>query len=315
MSHIAWRHAWNQANADFYDRNRAADHFSTSVEIGHHVAGALAQLARSERDRYPNQPFWVIDVGSGTGQLLEQLRTLMPADVHFLGVDIRERPLQLHSAIQWRSIPINEGTANIVDEDSDRAGVVIAHEFLDDIPCDIIELDDDLSPRVVLVDPKTGAEELGPGLSDPAATRFLEPHHPREVRQWLDAWWPVTRPGARREVGLTRQRVWTALTRTVQVGCAVAIDYAHNRADRATGLWDGGTVKGFSTGRPQRALPDGSVNITAHVALDALARPGATLATQAEILKTSTLHSWPSGLGSYTWLMEPIAESSNCRNS
>jgi len=70
-------------------------------------------------------------------------------------------------------------------------------------------------------------------------------------------------------------------------------------------------VKGFSTGRPQRALPDGSVNITAHVALDALARPGATLATQAEILKTSTLHSWPSGLGSYTWLIEPIKEQGN----
>ncbi len=311
MSHIAWQHAWNQANTDFYDRNRAEDHFSTSVELGDHVAGALAKLAHTEHDRYPNRPFWIIDIGSGTGQLLEQLRARMPSNVHFLGIDIRKRPLQLHSAIQWRTILINEDTRDITGEDSDLAGVVIAHEFLDDIPCDIIELDEDLSPHVVLVDPKTGAEELGPGLGDPAATRFLEPHHPSEVRQWLDTWWPATRPGARREVGLTRQRVWAAITRTIHVGCAVAIDYAHTRADRATGLWDGGTVKGFSAGRPQRALPDGSVNITAHVALDALAHPGSTLDTQPEILKTSTLHSWPSGLGSYTWLIEPIKEQGN----
>lgn len=308
MSHMTWGDAWSQANSAFYSGNQAEDHFATSIHVDGHVAHALAKVIAQQRSRHRDREFLVIDVGSGSGRLLELLRTQVDDDVRLLGVDIRERPPHLSGDIQWRQLHVTDNTDDVTGAPSDIAGVVIAHEFLDDIPCEVFELDEDTSPHLVLVDPASGAEELGPRLDDPAAATMLCSIPPPEIRAWLDAWWPATRPGARREVGITRQRVWSVLTRSIRVGCAVAIDYAHSRADRMAGVWDGGTVKGFSAGRPQRAVPDGSVNITAHVALDALATSHARLTTQDQIVGKPTMTSWPVGLGSYTWLIEPIGE-------
>lgn len=308
MSHIAWADAWRQANSTFYASNQAEDHFATSIHADEQVANALAHVITQQHEAHRDQDFFVIDVGSGAGRLLEQLRTRVDADVHLLGVDIRERPQGLSPDIQWRQVTVSEGNDDVTGVQGDIAGVVIAHEFIDDIPCEVFELDEDTSPRIVLVDPATGAEDLGPHLDDPAAAALLGSIRAAEVRAWLDAWWPPTRPGARREVGITRQRVWSALTRSVHAGCAVAIDYAHTHADRIAGVWDGGTLKGFSGGRPHRAVPDGSVNITAHVALDALARPNACLTTQDRVLGKPTLTSWPACLGSFVWLVQPIGE-------
>ena len=309
MSHIAWADAWSRANTTFYAHNQAEDHFATSIHADGQVANALASLISQQHQVHRDREFFVIDVGSGSGRLLKQLRTRADGDVQFLGIDIRERPVDLPHDIQWRQMQISENNYDVIGTSRDSAGVVIAHEFLDDVPCEVFELDEDASPRLVLVDPTTGAEELGPHLCDSAAVTLLDSIRPDEIRAWLEAWWPATRPGGRREAGIARQRVWSGLVRSVQVGCAVAIDYTHTQADRIAGVWDGGTLKGFSAGRPQRAVPDGSVNITAHVALDALASRHARLATQDQILGKPTLTSWPVGLGSYTWLIEPIGAS------
>lgn len=314
MSHVAWSDAWMRANTEFYENNRPEGHFATSVELADQIARALAELIVQERDRHHDREFVVIDVGSGSGRLLEQLRPRLASDVHLLGIDMRERPPHLPIDFQWRQVILSEDSDDVTGIGTDVAGVLIAHEFLDDIPCDVVEFDDDLSPHLVLVDPQTGAEELGPRLDDPAAATLLEAHRPSEIQAWIDTWWPATRAGGRREVGLARQRLWSTLIRSVRTGCAVAIDYAHTRADRAAGIWDAGTLKGFSSGRPRRPVPDGSVNITAHVALDSLASPSARLISQAEILGTSSLSSWPAGLGSYTWLIEPLGKAiDDCR--
>lgn len=306
---MAWADAWSLANEKFYAGNRAEDHFATSIHVDEHVASALAALIEQQHRHHRDRDFFVIDVGSGSGSLLEQLRMNIDSDIQLLGIDIRKRPPDLPHDIQWRQMEISDRNDDITGIRGDIAGVVIAHEFLDDVPCEVFELDEDASPRLVLVDPATGAEELGPDLCDSAAETLLGSTRPDDVRVWLDAWWPAARPGARREVGITRQRVWSGITRSVQDGLAVAIDYAHVRTERIAGTWDGGTIKGFRAGRPQRAVPDGSVNITAHVALDALASPLARLATQEQIVGKPTLTSWPVGLGSYSWLIEPIGAS------
>ncbi len=57
----------------------------------------------------------------------------------------------------------------------------------------------------------------------------------------------------------------------VSDGLAIAIDYGHVRADREAGAWDGGTLAGFRRGRLVPPVPDGSCNITAHVAMDSCA--------------------------------------------
>ena len=303
---IIWRDAWMSANERFYGSQNAEDHFLTSIEMSSTVAAVIARMIDSQRSRLDAEDFHVIDIGAGSGRLLELLRTHLGDDVHLLGVDIRERPADLPADISWHRALIDSESENITQRDGEICGIVIAHEFLDDVPCDVVELDDELEPRVVLVDPASGIEELGPRLEDPAARRLLTDARVQAMMEWLRTWWPPTRPGARREIGLDRERVWSKLTGIVHSGMAIAVDYAHARSDRAAGLWDAGTVKGFSGGRPRRSTPDGTCNVTAHVSIDALASPTGTIASQSQVIADSTLNSWPSGLGSYTWLMQPI---------
>lgn len=305
VSMLPWEGAWCRANDLFYGNHAAEDHFETSVTAGSEVARAIADVVSREHARHGNGDFCVIDAGSGSGRLLEQLRLLIAPGIRLIGVDRRERPQTLDSHIDWRRQTIDEGTDEITGHDGQIDGLVIAHEFLDDVPCDVVELDDACQPRVVLVDPTTGAEELGPRLSDSASRRYLETD-PGAMESWLTTWWPPTRPGARREIGIRRDRVWRRLTRIPRSGGALAIDYAHDRTERAAGIWDAGTLKGFAHGRPRRAVPDGSVNITAHVALDSLAQPGSRSLPQGQVLDGATLASFPPGLGSFTWLFQPI---------
>ena len=84
----------------------------------------------------------------------------------------------------------------------------------------------------------------------------------------------------RAEIGRPRDEAWGSAVGTLRAGLAVAVDYAHVRDARP--LF--GTLTGFRAGREVQPVPDGSCDITAHVALDACALPGATLTTQREAL-------------------------------
>jgi SAM-dependent MidA family methyltransferase len=65
----------------------------------------------------------------------------------------------------------------------------------------------------------------------------------------------------------------------VRRGLAVAVDYGHTRLDRRTSL------TGFRDGRQVAPVPDGSCDLTAHVALDSCAaRTGARVLRQREAL-------------------------------
>ncbi|MFF3767119.1 SAM-dependent methyltransferase [Streptomyces sp. NPDC001922] len=81
-------------------------------------------------------------------------------------------------------------------------------------------------------------------------------------------------PGLRAEIGAPRDEAWARAVGCLRRGLAVAVDYAHTREDRP--LF--GTLTGFRDGREVRPVPDGSCDITAHVALDACAAAGATVA-------------------------------------
>ena len=63
------------------------------------------------------------------------------------------RPAGLDPAIAWTT-----ALPEAVD------GLVVANEWLDDVPCHVVEVDRDGVPRVVHVDPATGNESLGSAL-------------------------------------------------------------------------------------------------------------------------------------------------------
>jgi SAM-dependent MidA family methyltransferase len=141
---------------------------------------------------------------------------------------------------------------------TDIDGLLFANEWLDNVPLDVL-----FDGRVVEVD-SSGTERL-------AATADAE------LLEWVAQWWPRSR---RVEVGLTRDQAWTWAVGRVRRGVAVAVDYGHTRSSRRTSL------TGFRDGRQVAPVPDGSCDLTAHVALDSsAASTGGRLTTQREALQ------------------------------
>jgi SAM-dependent MidA family methyltransferase len=177
--------------------------------------------------------------------------------------------------------------------------------------------------RYVLVD-EAGAERLGP------------PVEPADAA-WLAGWWW---PDPRAEIGAPRDAAWAAAVGCLTDGLALTVDYGHCRAARPAF----GTLTGFRGGRQVLPVPDGSCDLTAHVAWDSVAAAGAavsgvppTILTQREALRalgvdgarpplsqaTSDPAGYvralaaagaaaeltePAGLGGHFWLVQPIGE-------
>ncbi len=172
-------------------------------------------------------------------------------------VEVAPRPAGLDPRIRWQPVP----PAGIT-------GLVIASEWLDNVPLDVVELTA-AGPAVIQVDPATGAQRPQ-GLPGPADLA------------WIRDWWPLRACGERAEVGRTRCTAWAGVIRRIGRGVAVAADYGHLRAARPAG----GTLTGYLGGRAVPAIPDGSRDITAHVALDACAAAGAAAGAGQTVLTT-----------------------------
>ena len=236
-----WREATERAlygERGFFRTHAPSQHFRTSVHAGPVFAEAVRRLARDAALTT------VVDVGAGGGELLVALHARDPS-LSLIGVDLAERPPALPADVGWQhEVP------------AAAAALLIANEWLDDVPVDVVELADD-GWRLVHVDHATGAERLGPPPADDDA-------------DWLAAWWPADDAreiGARAEVGRPRDEAWAAAVGRLSDGLAVAIDYAHDRTSRPPA----GSLTGYREGRQVPPVPDGSCDVTSHVALDACA--------------------------------------------
>ena len=287
-----WSAAWEQAlygPAGFFVHERPADHFRTSVTTSPAYAAAVRVLAgRVDAALGHPDPFDVVDVGAGRGELLHGLRDV-PARWRLAAV---ERAPDPGTGLRWLA------------EVPRLTGLLVANEWLDAVPLDVVEGD-----RLVLVD-ADGREAAGPPV-------------PAEARAWRDRWWPR----GRAEVGLTRDRAWAAAVRQVERGLAVAVDYGHLRDARRA------TLTGYRDGQQVPPVPDGSCDLTAHVALDSCAAAaGSRLVRQREALLAlgadASLPVWqgdarayadglqlaaatgelldPDGLGGFGWLVNEV---------
>ena len=238
---MPWKDAWQAAlygPSGFYRHpGTPAAHFRTSVHASPLFARALLVLVRE------TGLDTLVDVGAGGGELLRDLHALDP-NLRLCGVDLAPRPTDLPAAVAW------------TDAVPEFDGLLLANEWLDNIACHVVEQTEH-GPRLVLVDPATGGESLG---EQPDATDMA----------WLERWWPLSEPGQRAEIGHPRDEAWQAAAGQVQRGLAIAIDYAHTLAARPPY----GTLTGFRGGREVTPMPDGTCDITAHVALDACAAAG-----------------------------------------
>ncbi len=249
MGKIGWVHAWQEAlygPRGFYRGQVPARDFATAT---HPPLGAvLAEAIWHYADLL--ELSGVVDIGAGRGELIGALHAHRP-DRPLLGVDVVERPADLPDGVGWLRGP---GGAPLPDELSDLTDVlVVAHEWLDVVPCVIGQLDADGVVREVLVDPTSGDEDLG----DPLADAELA---------WQQRHWPLLAEGDRVEVGLSRDLAWADLLSRVCRGAAIAIDSGHVAAARPRN----GTLAAHREDSAVRPVPDGSCDLSAQVAVDSL---------------------------------------------
>ncbi|MFF4755159.1 SAM-dependent methyltransferase [Streptomyces sp. NPDC002514] len=251
----AWRGWRSAAEAalygpdGFYRRPEGpAGHFRTSVHASPLFARAVARLLCLV-DEALGRPATLdfVDMAAGRGELAGGVLAALPAEVaaraRGYAVEVAARPAGLDERITWLSEPPAKIT-----------GLLFANEWLDDVPLEVAEVDDAGVPRLVLVR-EDGAERLGEPVAGAEAA-------------WLARWWPLPpEEGLRAEIGLSRDVAWASAVARVERGLAVAVDYAHTVRSRPPF----GTLTGFREGRETAPVPDGSCDITAHVALDACA--------------------------------------------
>ena len=300
---VTWR-GWREATeaalygpGGFYHRPEGGPgaHFRTSSTASTYFARAVVRLLREVDESLGRpDPLDFVEVGAARGALLTAVRELavdLRPRLRLTGVELADRP-PLPEDVGW------------VPDVPPLTGLLIANEWLDNVPVDVVELAED-GVRLVEVAPD-GEERLGPRVDAP----------------WLDRWWPLEEEGERAEIGAPRDEAWATAVARVERGAAVAIDYGHVRGDRPPF----GTLAGYREGRQIAPVPDGSCDITAHVALDAVsAATGATLTTQREALKglgvtrtrTTDPATWQrageeaeliarGGLGDFGWVVQAV---------
>lgn len=321
MTAIRWRDAMSTAlygpGGFFVDGSGPADHFRTSVHATPAFAAALLRvLDRVDQALDRPDPLPVVDVGAGRGELLHTLARLAPPGMRerlrLTAVELAPRPAGLPASIEWRdSLP------------DAVTGLLLATEWLDNVPVELA-VHTGTGPRYVLVDPATGAESTGATVTGPDA-------------DWLRRWWPGP-PGGRAEIGAPRDLAWSEAVGRVRRGLALTIDYGHRAGTRPPD----GTLTGFRAGRQVAPVPDGSCDLTAHVAIDSVAAAGSaaaglpyTLVSQRAALRalgvdgarpalaqaTTDPRGYlralaaasaaaelldPAGLGAHWWLLQPV---------
>ncbi|WBB93073.1 SAM-dependent methyltransferase [Verrucosispora sp. WMMC514] len=87
-------------------------------------------------------------------------------------------------------------------------------------------------------------------------------------------------PMGRAEIGRTRDEAWADAVGRVDRGLALAVDYGHLHAERPID----GSLTGYRAGRQVPPVPDGSCDVTAHVAIDSVAAAGERVARCAYLL-------------------------------
>ncbi|WP_327177185.1 SAM-dependent methyltransferase [Streptomyces sp. NBC_01335] len=234
----------------FYRRPEGpAGHFRTSVHASPLFASAVARLLAETAAELGTDTVGLVDMGAGRGELTAGVLAAAPAGLRITAyaVELADRPPGLDHRIEWCA-RLPQGVT----------GLLFANEWLDNVPLDVVEVDAAGTARYVLVRASDGAERLGGPVSGADA-------------RWLERWWTPAGPGDRAEIGLPRDLAWAEAVGSLAAGRAVAVDYAHVGGARPPF----GTLTGFRAGREVDPVPDGSCDLTAHVALDACAAAGA----------------------------------------
>jgi SAM-dependent MidA family methyltransferase len=267
----SWRNAWAESaysGDGFWRAERPGAHFRTAVSSSPIIAQALAELL-AEHPQITS----VIDIGAGAGHLLRDLAELCPA-MGLTAIDVARRPAALSRDLRWHvdfwDVDTNSwttGAAEIAYANLAGPALMVMSEWLDDLPCTLAVRSPGRDDRhsELLVD-LAGAEWPGSAVTT-------------DEQAWVDRWWPA---GDRIEIGLSRDRAWAAALAALPYGgLGLLIDYGHVRSDRP----EAGTLAAYRGGRRVSPIPSTTLNLTAHVAVDAIEAAGCALGAKTVLFR------------------------------
>ena len=273
-----WREATERAlygpDDGFYTRPGGpgpAGHFRTSVHASRLYAGAVAALlrrvdaalgpsGRAGAGRCRRGARRAADRGAGRAARAEVAARLRP-----YAVERAARPEGLDPRIGWRAELPAPGSVT---------GLLFANEWLDNVPVDVVETDADGVPRRVLVR-ADGTERLGEPV-DGADAEWLGPLVGPPLA-------PESRPARRPPPGCAPRSAGpgTPPGRGPSVRCAPGSPSPPTTRTNGATARPSARSPASATAGEVPPVPDGSCDITAHVALDACAGPSAGAADPA----------------------------------
>ncbi len=238
------------------------------------VAAELTRVARLLDSQSPGD-IDLVDAGAGGGELLAGVLAMseptLVSRTQATAIDFRAAPEGYLARHLDR--PVADGTARWAGGRTEHGpmiarwrrgdarvecpptrGLIVAHELLDDVPCDVAVLKPD-GWRYLVVD--LAGDEVVDGLVEPSDA------------SWLQRWAGDARPADRVEIGRPRDELAVALASRVTCGRLIIVDYA-TTADQRRRFHPGGTLTGYRDGNQCRPRPDGTMNLTAHVAIDSV---------------------------------------------
>ena len=272
-----------------------------------------APLARLARE---NGLTHVVDVGAGRGELLSHVYAADPA-LRLTGVDVVAEAAVAADRRSSGSSPRAERPCRTTLRDLDDA-LVVAHEWLDVVPCPVAEVDDDGDLRRVLVDPahrrgvprrpgRRRRPRLGHrALAEPtAAATGSRSGLPRD-RAWADLVEPG-RPGCRSSPWTTATAAVTgprtARSRHTGAGSRSTPCRTAPATSPPTSRWTPSTTTSCSTSAPRCA---GSASTVGTPPLELASRdPQAYLQALAASSAAAALAA-PGGFGDFLWAVKRV---------
>ncbi|HEV8360453.1 MAG TPA: SAM-dependent methyltransferase [Candidatus Thermoplasmatota archaeon] len=239
---------------------RGEGDFTTAPRYGDAFALGIARFAARVKEAMGPGPFEVVEVGAGSGALLEQLAPLLePEGVRLRAVDHR-RPPRLPAKVPW--------TASL--RGLEVRGLVLSNELFDALPVH----------RVTRT--RDGLRELCVGEHDGRLVPQLGALSDAAIERHLERFGPMPAEGQTVEVGLDALAMLREMAGALREGCVLTIDYGHSARE----LQHHSPLGTLTAVRAHRLEPDplvdpGELDLTAHVNFTALTEAGKELGLQA----------------------------------
>lgn len=252
-------------------RSEKAGDFLTSPEVSPWFGRTIARFVEAERERLGDPAdFAVVDVGAGSGSLLESLSgSITPPVVTVWALDASPAA-RVRLGERFGGERVGAGLDQLPGS---VTGVVVANELLDNLPASLA------------VRTESGWEERWVGIDGDGLALMAAPCRP-EVAAWADRFGGVVPEGGMVEVQLAAVDWLRAALSRLEAGALLLFDYG-GTAEELEPRRTQGTLRTYRAHHlgPDPLVEPGATDITVDVNFTALLAVVAETGVEAELLR------------------------------